>query len=65
MAMPAINHIFAIELDTVLNNDMLDIDDNHVGIDINDLRSTDSYTAGYYDNKNGVNQNGLGPIKVD
>uniref|UniRef100_A0A0D9WV85 non-specific serine/threonine protein kinase n=1 Tax=Leersia perrieri TaxID=77586 RepID=A0A0D9WV85_9ORYZ len=48
------NHIFAIELDTVLNNDMMDINDNHVGININDLRSVDSYNAGYYDNKNGT-----------
>ncbi|BAH93768.1 Os07g0132150 [Oryza sativa Japonica Group] len=48
------NHIFAVELDTVLNNDMQDINDNHVGIDINDLRSVDSYNAGYYDDKNGT-----------
>ncbi|KAF0905545.1 hypothetical protein E2562_007342 [Oryza meyeriana var. granulata] len=48
------NNIFAIKLDTVLNNNMLDINYNHVGIDINDLRSMDFYNVGYYDNKNGT-----------
>ena len=47
------NHIFAVELDTVLSNDMLDADDNHVGIDINDLRSVKSHYAGYYDDTSG------------
>ena len=47
------NHIFAVELDTVLSSDMLDADDNHVGIDINDLRSVKSHYAGYYDDTSG------------
>ncbi|KAF8714022.1 hypothetical protein HU200_028014 [Digitaria exilis] len=47
------NHIFAVELDTVLSSDMLDADDNHVGIDINDLRSVKSHYAGYYDDMGG------------
>ena len=47
------NHIFAVELDTVLSNDTLDADDNHVGIDINDLRSVKSHYAGYYDDTSG------------
>ncbi|KAG2631512.1 hypothetical protein PVAP13_2NG031801 [Panicum virgatum] len=47
------NHIFAVELDTVLSNDMLDADNNHVGIDINDLRSVKSHYAGYYDDTSG------------
>ena len=47
------NHIFAVELDTVLSNDMLDADDNHVGMDINDLRSVKSHYAGYYDDTSG------------
>ncbi|KAG8081411.1 hypothetical protein GUJ93_ZPchr0007g5007 [Zizania palustris] len=46
------NHIFAVELDTVQSNDMRDINDNHIGIDINDLRSVSSHSAGYYDNRN-------------
>jgi hypothetical protein len=47
------NHIFAVELDTVLSSDLLDADDNHVGIDINDLRSVKSHYAGYYDDTSG------------
>jgi serine/threonine protein kinase len=44
------NHIFAVELDTILNIEFDDINDNHVGIDINNLHSIQSYPAGYYDN---------------
>ncbi|CAL5076970.1 unnamed protein product [Urochloa decumbens] len=47
------NHIFAVELDTVLSSDLLDKDDNHVGIDINDLRSVKAHYAGYYDDMSG------------
>ncbi|KAK1633183.1 hypothetical protein QYE76_007498 [Lolium multiflorum] len=44
------NHIFAVELDTILNIEFDDINDNHAGIDINNLHSIQSYPAGYYDN---------------
>ncbi|XP_073006342.1 L-type lectin-domain containing receptor kinase SIT2-like [Typha latifolia] len=42
------NHVFAVELDTIYSSEFHDIDDNHVGIDINSLRSNNSHTAGYY-----------------
>ncbi|XP_072952018.1 L-type lectin-domain containing receptor kinase SIT2-like [Typha angustifolia] len=42
------NHVFAVELDTIYSSEFHDIDDNHVGIDINGLRSNNSHTAGYY-----------------
>ncbi|KAJ6850915.1 L-type lectin-domain containing receptor kinase IV.1-like [Iris pallida] len=42
------DHIVAVELDTVQNLEYNDIDDNHVGIDINDLRSVDSAPASYF-----------------
>ncbi|OEL12679.1 L-type lectin-domain containing receptor kinase IV.2 [Dichanthelium oligosanthes] len=42
------NHIFAVELDTLRNFDLGDIDGNHVGIDVNSLRSVTSASAGYY-----------------
>ncbi|KAK3146774.1 hypothetical protein QOZ80_3BG0271760 [Eleusine coracana subsp. coracana] len=45
----ASNHIFAIELDTVRNLNLGDIDSNHVGIDINGLDSIKAASAGYYD----------------
>ncbi|XVE50090.1 hypothetical protein DITRI_Ditri01bG0133300 [Diplodiscus trichospermus] len=44
------NHIFAIELDTFPNQEFQDIDDNHVGIDINGLKSAKSAPAGYVSN---------------
>ncbi|XP_016479299.2 L-type lectin-domain containing receptor kinase IV.1-like [Nicotiana tabacum] len=44
----ATNHIFAVEIDTLQNREFNDIDGNHVGIDINGLKSVDSKTAGYY-----------------
>ncbi|KAK1396851.1 Protein kinase domain-containing protein [Heracleum sosnowskyi] len=44
----ATNHIFAVELDTVQNEKFDDIDGNHVGIDINGLKSKISQSAGYY-----------------
>ncbi|OEL12678.1 L-type lectin-domain containing receptor kinase IV.2 [Dichanthelium oligosanthes] len=54
----ASNHIFAVELDTIRNVNMGDIDSNHVGIDINGLKSVKAASAGYYDDKgNGVFRN--------
>ncbi|THU46828.1 hypothetical protein C4D60_Mb09t09000 [Musa balbisiana] len=48
------NHVLAIELDTINNPEFQDIDDNHVGIDINSLTSMDSHTAGYYADDTGL-----------
>ncbi|KAM1333831.1 hypothetical protein EV1_009751 [Malus domestica] len=42
------NHIFAVELDTFQNLGFNDINDNHVGIDINGLASEMASPAGYY-----------------
>lgn len=50
------NHIFAVELDTIMNNVFKDINGNHVGIDINGVVSVESRPAGYYSN-NGAFQN--------
>ncbi|KAM1648435.1 hypothetical protein ACFX1Q_010451 [Malus domestica] len=47
------NHIFAVELDTIKQIEFNDIDNNHVGIDINGLNSVKSATAGYYAENNG------------
>ncbi|KAF1898192.1 hypothetical protein Lal_00032957 [Lupinus albus] len=43
------NHVFGVEIDTILSSEFYDINDNHVGIDINDLKSEKSAPAGYYD----------------
>ncbi|KAK1275394.1 L-type lectin-domain containing receptor kinase IV.1 [Acorus gramineus] len=51
------NHVVAVELDTMFNPAAFaDIDDNHVGIDVNSLKSVESKTAGYYLN-NGTFRN--------
>ncbi|KMT05191.1 hypothetical protein BVRB_7g173390 [Beta vulgaris subsp. vulgaris] len=42
------NHVFAVELDTVQNAVFGDIDGNHVGIDVNGLRSIGSAPVMYY-----------------
>ncbi|XP_057829149.2 L-type lectin-domain containing receptor kinase SIT2-like [Cryptomeria japonica] len=42
------NHLFAVEFDTILNKEYLDINDNHVGVDLNDLKSVKSEPAGYW-----------------
>uniref|UniRef100_A0A0E0G571 non-specific serine/threonine protein kinase n=1 Tax=Oryza nivara TaxID=4536 RepID=A0A0E0G571_ORYNI len=47
------NHIFAVELDTIQSPEFSDIDDNHVGIDINSLVSSNASDAGYYDDNTG------------
>ncbi|CDP17268.1 unnamed protein product [Coffea canephora] len=47
------NHVFAVELDTYQNQDFGDINDNHVGIDINSVISKVSRPASYKaNNKN-------------
>ncbi|XP_072148125.1 L-type lectin-domain containing receptor kinase SIT2 [Setaria viridis] len=49
----ATNRVFAVELDTMQNNEFGDISDNHVGIDINSLISANSTNAGYYGDGDG------------
>ncbi|MFQ6632047.1 hypothetical protein Gotur_009885, partial [Gossypium turneri] len=43
------NHVVAVELDTIRSMEFDDINDNHVGIDINGLKSAKSISAGYYE----------------
>jgi len=51
------NHIFAVELDTIQNSEFQDINGNHVGIDVNNLDSTESHTAGYFEDGTGLFKN--------
>ncbi|KMT07381.1 hypothetical protein BVRB_6g150070 [Beta vulgaris subsp. vulgaris] len=48
------NHVFAVELDTVQNAVFGDIDGNHVGIDVNGLRSVDSASVAYDSDETGT-----------
>ncbi|KAF5201786.1 L-type lectin-domain containing receptor kinase S.1 [Thalictrum thalictroides] len=43
-----------IEFDTGRNTEFNDPDDNHVGIDLNNIESQVTQSAGYYDSSNGV-----------
>ncbi|KAL1225083.1 L-type lectin-domain containing receptor kinase IV.4 [Cardamine amara subsp. amara] len=46
------NHVFAVELDTIMSIEFNDMNNNHVGIDINSLESVKSSSAGYWDEQN-------------
>lgn len=50
------NHVFAVEFDTVQNMEFGDINDNHVGIDINSLASNASVPAKYFVEGNSTEQ---------
>ncbi|CAL5066459.1 unnamed protein product [Urochloa decumbens] len=47
------NRLFAVEIDTVFNSEFEDINDNHVGININSLTSLQSYVPRFYDSRIG------------
>ncbi|GMI92174.1 P2-type purinergic receptor 2, L-type lectin receptor kinase I.5 [Hibiscus trionum] len=49
------NQFFAVEFDTILSIDMDDIDDNHVGIDLNGVKSNRQVTAEYFSNEENKN----------
>lgn len=42
------NHVFGVEFDVFMNQEFDDINANHVGININSLKSFVSYDAGYW-----------------
>jgi hypothetical protein len=51
------DRVFAVELDTVRNPEFADIDNNHVGVDVNSLNSSAAAPAGYYDAATGAFRN--------
>jgi serine/threonine protein kinase len=48
------NHIFAVEIDTFKNGEFMDMDSNHIGVDINSVFSIQAHTAGFYDDNTGI-----------
>ncbi|XP_010529414.1 PREDICTED: L-type lectin-domain containing receptor kinase VII.1 [Tarenaya hassleriana] len=56
------NHVFGVEFDVFANQEFSDIDDNHVGVDVNSLTSVDSYTAGYWSD---VERQGFKRVKLN
>uniref|UniRef100_A0A0D3GEY6 non-specific serine/threonine protein kinase n=1 Tax=Oryza barthii TaxID=65489 RepID=A0A0D3GEY6_9ORYZ len=53
----ASNRVFAVELDTIRNQEFGDINGNHVGVDVNGLASVASMPAGYYADDTGEFEN--------
>ncbi|XP_042944047.1 L-type lectin-domain containing receptor kinase VII.1-like isoform X2 [Carya illinoinensis] len=50
------DHIFGVEFDVIMNEEFDDINGNHVGIDVNSLKSIKAHDAGYWpDNQRGNN----------
>ncbi|XP_043714987.1 L-type lectin-domain containing receptor kinase IV.2-like, partial [Telopea speciosissima] len=49
------NHIIGVELDSIQNQEFNDIDSNHIGIDINTLKSIEAATASYFSDHQYVN----------
>ncbi|XP_019234467.1 PREDICTED: L-type lectin-domain containing receptor kinase VII.1 [Nicotiana attenuata] len=45
------NHVFGVEFDVFKNQEFNDINDNHVGIDVNSLASVFAHEAGYWPDK--------------
>ena len=50
----ASDHILAVELDTIWNPELSDINSNHVGINVNSLISRQAKPAGYYADDDGM-----------
>ncbi|PSS33355.1 Legume lectin domain protein [Actinidia chinensis var. chinensis] len=50
------NHLFAVEFDTVQDFEFRDINDNHIGIDLNGLISNASVNASYFTEDNSTPQ---------
>lgn len=42
------NHVFGVEFDVFKNQEFNDIDENHVGVDVNSLTSVSAHAAGYW-----------------
>ncbi|KAG2646373.1 L-type lectin-domain containing receptor kinase SIT2-like [Panicum virgatum] len=49
----ASEHVLAVELDTITNPELRDINSNHVGVDVNSMISEQARPAGYYDDAAG------------
>ncbi|XP_060192846.1 L-type lectin-domain containing receptor kinase VII.1 [Lycium barbarum] len=51
------NHVFGVEFDVFKNQEFNDINDNHVGIDVNSLASVFAHEAGYWPDEKNKNSN--------
>jgi len=51
------NRVLFVELDTMLNPEFQDMNSNHVGVNVNSMRSLHNHSAGYYDDATGAFNN--------
>ncbi|CAN6240259.1 unnamed protein product [Urochloa humidicola] len=51
------NRVLFVELDTMLNPEFQDMNSNHVGVNVNSMRSLQNHSAGYYDDATGTFNN--------
>ncbi|KAJ1271996.1 hypothetical protein BS78_06G169300 [Paspalum vaginatum] len=51
------NRVLFVELDTMLNPEFQDMNSNHLGVNVNSMRSLRNHSAGYYDDATGVFNN--------
>ncbi|GJN26918.1 hypothetical protein PR202_gb14885 [Eleusine coracana subsp. coracana] len=56
------NRVLFVELDTMLNPEFQDMNSNHLGVNVNSMRSLYNHTAGYYDDATGGTFNNLSLI---
>ncbi|KAM4100721.1 hypothetical protein ACB094_05G088800 [Castanea mollissima] len=54
------SHVFGVEFDVFKNQEFDDISANHVGIDVNSLKSVEAHDAGYWPNSQGSNNTNSG-----
>ncbi|KAL5576739.1 hypothetical protein UlMin_018438 [Ulmus minor] len=60
------NHVFGVEFDVFKNEEFDDINDNHVGIDVNSLKSVKAHEAGYWpDGSNGTEEGMFEKLKLN
>ncbi|PAN14604.1 hypothetical protein PAHAL_2G423100 [Panicum hallii] len=55
----ATDRVLAVELDTLMNPELRDMNSNHVGVDVNRMISEQAQPAGYYDDAGGGAWRGL------
>ncbi|XP_021902257.1 L-type lectin-domain containing receptor kinase VII.1-like, partial [Carica papaya] len=60
------NHVLGIEFDVFKNQEFDDIDDNHVGVDVNSLKSVGAHRAGFWpDNSAAGDEESFEEVKLN
>ncbi|TQD71141.1 hypothetical protein C1H46_043336 [Malus baccata] len=60
------NHVFGVEFDVFKNEEFGDINDNHVGVDVNSLKSVEAHEAGFWpENSDGSDEKSFKKLKLN